>query len=316
MAVGGWVGRLLVCVTILAGWAAFPRESRGGDFAIWLMSEHWSGLTGVVERAERRFDLGPQLWQVVALGGVEGQSQPGEAQAADEFGRERTAARLRREASRAKLAPEAIFPTFPDPAVRATGLPAKTAWRVEKVPHLVGVRIRGASVEYRGAPRQSRVLAGDHAGAWLGYLWREGDPESGATLLRLQSEPLGQAEPGQEEPSREGPRETAKETNGTAAATASGSRREPGRDASAEGEFSTEWRLVDVRRSIGGRGGRVAEFQFEVRQRIRFTLEAARRPGWFLALIDGELRLSRDPALRQLVEVDQWWFYDDQEDGR
>jgi hypothetical protein len=310
MTVRGWVWRVVVCGMFLPAVCAAPRESRGADFAIWLMSESWSGLTGVVGSGEERLELGPHLWQVVRQGQTEGQDQGVRGgKATDEGGHTPTAARIRREASRARLAAEAIFPTCPDPGVRAAGLPADARWHRVTAQGLVGLRIRGDKVESRSAPRQSRVVAGDQAGAWLAYTWRQGDPQMGDTLLRLWP-----AQPDGALPAAG--KGAGKTPAGSPGAGVLEARPEPTHEVPSEDELSTEWKLVDARQSIGGRGGRVAEFQFEVRQRVRFTLEAARRPGWFLAVVEGELRLSQDPKLRQLVEVDQWWFYDDLEDGR
>lgn len=79
---------------------------------------------------------------------------------------------------------------------------------------------------------------------------------------------------------------------------------------------NTEWKLVSATRQRTrknhGRGG----FQFEIREVLRFRLEAAHRPGWFLIVADGRLKLSNAADRPHFIEVDQTTFFDDLTDGR
>jgi hypothetical protein len=76
----------------------------------------------------------------------------------------------------------------------------------------------------------------------------------------------------------------------------------------------TAWKVVDAQRGMSKSGG---EFQFNITQRVKFRLEAANRPGWFL-YADNErgMCLSAEEQERRLIELEIGKRYDDHSDGK
>jgi hypothetical protein len=76
----------------------------------------------------------------------------------------------------------------------------------------------------------------------------------------------------------------------------------------------TEWKVVDAERAMSKSGG---EYQYNITQRVKFRLEAAHRPGWFL-YGDNErgMCLSADAKERRLIELEVEKHYDDLSDGK
>ena len=76
----------------------------------------------------------------------------------------------------------------------------------------------------------------------------------------------------------------------------------------------TAWRIVDGEQRVSKSRG---EYQYEIEQRIKFRLEAASRPGWFLH-IDGQGRLSLtdDESRKYTVDLEVEKRYDDLSDGK
>ena len=76
----------------------------------------------------------------------------------------------------------------------------------------------------------------------------------------------------------------------------------------------TEWKLVDAERGMSKTTG---EYQYRITQRVKFRLEAANRPGWFL-YGDNErgMCLSAKAQERRLIEMEVEKRYDDTSDGK
>jgi len=332
-----WPGMFLISAGLWLVCGSHP-VVRGADFTVWLMSEKWQGLGGRVLVESDMVRLGPRLWELVRYESADSRHQPADGQRRSEAGAdsdldpqgvirgERAEGPPQaggpwrdenpdppwplRELERAGLNRLTVVPVFPHPGIRHQGLPRDAPWQSRPIPGSVGLRIRGESVKFQASPRASRVIPGEQAGKWLTYaVERDGKGQLETRLSLRDRRP-------ERSPEGSSTNHKGQQLPRPAESVSGGGGPSPAAPRVEDVGESCEWRLVESSRSIGGRGDRVGEFQFEVRHKVRFALEAVRRPGWYLAVIHGDLRLTRDATQRQMLEVEQWLFYDDLDDGR
>jgi hypothetical protein len=76
----------------------------------------------------------------------------------------------------------------------------------------------------------------------------------------------------------------------------------------------TEWKVVDGERAMSKSRG---EYQYDITQTVRFRLEAANRPGWFLSVDeDHRLCLATEAPKKRIIDLDIEKRYDDLSDGK